>query len=135
MWRLLIGGVLILHGLIHVGAASAPAPGEEDAGAFRFFMGEDRSWLLRALGFSDTVSWWIAVGLIAAATLGFVLAGIAIFAGLSVWREFAVVSATVSLVLLALYWNRYLAVGVALNVAILVLLLAILWPKEDLVGS
>lgn len=124
-----------MHGLVHVGAASAPAPGEEEAGAFRFFMGEDRSWLLRALGFGDAVSWWIAVGLIALATVGFVIAGFAVFAGLSIWREIAMVSAAISMALLVLYWNRYLPVGVALNVAILVLVLTAVWPKEDLIGS
>lgn len=135
MWRLIIGAFLILHGLIHVGAASAPAPDEEEAGAFRFFMGEDRSWLFRAIGVSDAVSWWFAVGLIVLATLGFVTAGIGVFAGLSIWREIAVVSAGISLALLMLYWNRYLPVGVALNLAIMVLLLASIWPSEDLVGS
>lgn len=135
MWRIFIGAFLILHGLVHVGAASAPAPGEEDKGAFRFFLGEDRSWLLRSIGVGDGTAWWIAIGLIAAATIGFVIAGVAIFAGFSVWRDIAVISAALSLLLIIMFWNRYLPVGLALNVAIMVLLLTSTWPKEDLAGS
>lgn len=134
MWRLVIGVFLILHGLVHVGAASAPAPGREDEGAFRFFMGEDRSWLLRALGIGNNMSWWLAVVLIGLATAGFVIAGIALLSGFGIWRGLAIGSAIMSLLLLGLYWNRYLPVGVALNAGILVALLWADWPQDETLG-
>lgn len=135
MWRLIIGILLIIHGLIHVGVATAPVPRQEEGGAFKFFMGEGRSWLWREIGISHPISWWVAVSLVAVATIGFVVAGIALLAGSGSWRVLAVGSSVISLALLALYWNRYLPVGVAVNVGILVALLWANWPQQEALGA
>lgn len=102
---------------------------------FEFFLGEDRSWLMRALGVPDYVAWWVAVGLIAAATLGFVLSGVLLMVKSGLWREIAIGSAVVSMLLIAAYWNRYLPVGVAVNLGIMVSLAWMHWPGEDTLGA
>lgn len=135
MWRIAIGILLILHGLIHLGAASAPVPGREDEGAFRFFMGEGRSWLLRGMGASDSTSWWIALGLVIAATIGFVAAGVVLLAGIPGWRVLTIASAAISLVLLVFYWNRYLPIGVAVNAGLILMLVWAHWPGDELLDT
>lgn len=134
--RWVIAILLIIHGLIHAGVATAPDPSEGEAGEpFRFFLGEDRSWLLRLLGVSDNVSWWIAVAMITLTTLGFVAAGILLIAKSSIWREFAVGTSLLSLLFIAAYWNRYLPVGVAVNAGIIIALVWAHWPGEDMLGA
>jgi hypothetical protein len=90
---------------------------------------------MRLLGVSDSVSWWIAVTLIALTTIGFVIAGILLMLKSSAWREFAVGTSALSLVFILAYWNRYLPVGVAVNVGIIVALTLAHWPSEDTLGA
>jgi hypothetical protein len=134
--RWLIAVLLVVHGLIHAGIATAPDPSKGDSGdPFEFFTGEDRSWLLRLLGVSDSLSWWIAVILIALTTAGFVLAGILLMLNTPAWREFAIGTSVLSLLFILAFWNRYLPVGVAVNVGIIVALVWANWPTEDMLGA
>jgi len=81
---------------------------------------------------------WIGIILVALATLGFVLAGLGVFgvSGLTtVWRTVAVISSCVSLLLLILFWHKWLVVGVLIDIGILIALLWAKWPPIDLIGS
>ncbi len=134
--RWIIAVLLIIHGLIHVGVATAPDPSKGDNGVpFEFFTGEDRSWVMRALGVSDRVSVWVAIVLIVVATAGFAISGVLLMFQSPVWREFAIATSVVSLVLIVAYWNRYLPVGVAVNVGIIIALTWAHWPAEEMLGA
>jgi hypothetical protein len=68
----------------------------------------------------------IGIILVALSTLGFVLAGVGIFgiAGVvTIWRMVAILSAGTSLLLLILFWHPWLAMGVLIDVAILITLI------------
>ena len=129
--RLVTGAFLILHGLIHLGAAVAARPGASQEGLWAFFTTDSR--LPRGQGPQLTRP--VGIALLILATVGFVLAGLVELIGLGAWRVLAIASALDSLLLLILYWHRLLEVGVLLNVAILVALLWARWPPADLVGS
>jgi hypothetical protein len=129
--RLVTGAFLILHGLIHLGAAVAPRPGASQEGLRSFFTTDSR--LLR--GQEPQAMSPVVIALFVLATVGFVLAGLVELIGLGAWRVLAIASALDSLLLLILYWHRLLEVGVLLNVAILVALLWVGWPPAELVGS
>jgi hypothetical protein len=129
--RLVTGAFLILHGLIHLGAAVAARPGVSREGLWAFFTTDSR--LLRGQG--PQVTRPVGIALLVLASVGFVLAGLAELLGLGAWRVVAAASALDSLLLLILFWHRLLEVGVFLNVAILVALLWAGWPPAELVGS
>jgi hypothetical protein len=129
--RLVTGAFLILHGLIHLGAAVTPRPGASREGLWAFF--RTNAWLPRGQGPQAMSP--VGIALFVLATVGFVLAGLVELIGLGAWRVLAVASALDSLLLLILFWHRLLEVGVLLNVAILVALLWARWPPAELVGS
>ena len=129
--RLVTGAFLILHGLIHLGAAVATRPDAYREGLRTFFTTDSR--LPRGQG--PLVTHPVGIALFVVATVGFVLAGLVELIGLGAWRVLAVASALDSLLLLILYWHRLLEVVVLLNVAILVALLWARWPPAELVGS
>jgi hypothetical protein len=72
---------------------------------------------------------WIGLILVGLATLGFILAGIGILisGGLNtIWRTSAAFSAVISLLLLVLFWHRWLPIGILID---LVTLAVIVWNK------
>ena len=128
--KIVIALFLIAHGLVHAGLAAAPDPNDPDKKAGAFFTSAKRSWLLPKLGLSATTIQWIGIGLVSLATLGFVLAGLGIFGvpGLdTIWHVIAIISAAISLLLLILFWHRWLVVGVLIDLVILAELLWIKW--------
>jgi hypothetical protein len=129
--RLMTGAFLILHGLIHLGAAVDPRPGASGEGLWTFSTTD--TWPLRGPG--PQAPRPVGIALFVLAPVGFVLAGLGELIGLGAWRVVAVASALDSLLLLILFWHRLLEVGVLLNVAILVALLWARWPPAELVGS
>jgi hypothetical protein len=136
--KIFLAVFLIAHGLVHAGLAVAPNPTDPDAKPGAFFTAVERSWLLPRLGLNPQTVKWIGIILVALSTLGFILTGLGIFgvAGLSaIWRTVAVVSAGVSLLLLVLFWHKWLPVGVLIDVGTLIALLWLKWPPIDLIGS
>jgi hypothetical protein len=134
----ILGFFLIAHGLVHSILAAAPNPNDPDAKAGAFFTAASRSWLLPRLNISQTSIQWIGIGLVVLATMGFLLTGLGIFGvtGVAeVWRTLAIVSASVSLLLLILFWHSWLPVGVAINVVVLIALILLKWPSADLIGA
>jgi hypothetical protein len=129
---------LIAHGLVHAGLAAAPNPSDPDAKPGAFFTATARSWLLPRLGLNASSIQWIGIILVVLSTLGLVLVGLGVFGVpdlTTVWRTVAVVSASVSLLLLVLFWNTWLLVGVLIDIGILIALLWVKWPSVDLIGS
>lgn len=121
---------LILHGLVHAILALVPdlhAPEEESS---RFFF---RSWLLSRLGLSESVAKPIAIILTAIATIGFIATGLALLDLLvpfDWWRNLAIASAAVSLLLYFIFWHRYLIAGIVIDFAILVSLIFFNWTPD-----
>jgi hypothetical protein len=128
--KILIALFFIAHGLVHAGLAAAPDPKDPEDKVGAFFTSAKRSWLLPKLGLSPITIQWIGIGLVSLATLGFVLAGLGIFGvpGLdTVWQVIAIISAAISLLLLILFWHRWLVVGILIDLVILAELLWINW--------
>jgi hypothetical protein len=121
---------LSLHGLVHGILAMVPDPNTPEAGFGTFF---SRSWLFAGLGLSESAGRVIAIVLAAVATIGFIVTGLAlldILVPFDWWRTLAIIAAVVSLLLLVIFWNLYLIVGVAIDVVILVTLVFTDWTPE-----
>ncbi len=122
----IFGIFLIAHGLVHAILASAPRPDVVNAAPFSFW--SRPSWLLAGLG--QSVNRPLSTLLWAGSTLLFVAAGLAVL-GLPgmrpMWQSLATVSAVTSLLLLSLYWHPWLVIGVILDAAIILALIAFEW--------
>jgi uncharacterized membrane protein YphA (DoxX/SURF4 family) len=120
MWhilmRIIIGVLLIIHGFAHWEITSAWGSKESET-----------SWLLVQVGAFDTVLWAVTL-------VGFILAGIAVFIGLRLWRALAIASAILSLVTMALFWHFSMIIGAVVDGGILFALLWARWPQPNLVG-
>lgn len=138
--QLTIAAALLLHGLGHGGALGALVwigrrPGA-DTGDWR----AARSWLLPSLAPSSatrlaSLFWTLAM-------IGFVAAGLACLGILlpgAVWMSLAIVSALVSILGIVLFigtWPAFNTVAaLAMNLAVLVALLALRWPPPSTFGS
>jgi hypothetical protein len=113
--RVALGAFLVAHGLVHL-LYVVPV---QDPG-FPFSLKE--SWMV-----PETVRHSAGIVLMTSAIAAFALLGLAVWGvpGLSsVWPAIAVVSAALSLALLAAFWDRQLFLGVGIDVALIVLALA-----------
>jgi len=121
MWpvvlHMIVGALLVVHGVAHVEMIKVWGSRESST-----------SWLL---GEADTLGTVLST----VALAGFVLSGLAVFIGLGIWRLLAVAAACLSLVTIALFWDRKMVLGVAVNLAIVVSLVWANWPGRDLMGS
>ncbi len=104
---------MIIHGVAHVDITRAW--GSRDSAS---------SWLLGDAGGLGTALATIAL-------IGFVLAGLAVFAGLGVWRPLAIAAACASLVTIVLFWDSKMVLGVAIDLAILAALVWASWLEDD----
>ena len=133
--RILIGVLLVLHGIIHGILAVIPNPDAAEPVAATFFSGWARPWLQS--GLSGRAVQIVAIALAVIAGVGFLAAGLAMFDRIlphDWWRVLAITSSVVSLVLCALYWNIYLIVGPVVAVGIIVMLGFVQWPTEAVLG-
>ncbi len=134
MLRFLIGIPLVLHGLVHLlyfgqsGRYFELQPG---------MVWPDASWLFsRVLGESGSRT-LASISLVLAA-IGFVAAGAGVFAERSWWHPVLVGSAVFSSAIFIFFWDggvQHLsdkgAVGIVINLAILVALFGFQWPKFE----
>jgi len=134
--RIIIGLVLIVHGIGHC-MAFFPALNITSTEHWHH-----RSWVLTPL-IGDTASRVLSIVLFGAAMIGFLAAGLGLFGWLvphDWWRSLSIVSAVISLVALALFWNSFAALfpnkigAIAVNVAVLWGLLISNWPPETAIG-
>jgi len=122
MWRVLLIGFLIAHGLVHV-AIWTPRYDPEKAAfdaSHSWLLGDQRT-LARILAFS-------AAGIL-------VLAGIALWAHGEWWRPTAVVGLSVSTVLLLLYFIAWYLPILSVNAALIVGIVWFDWPAASTVGA
>jgi hypothetical protein len=134
--RMLVGAVLLIHGIGHFMGVLGVLD------LFKVKGWNGHSWLLTPLmgvGASRT----LGVVLFAAVLVGFLGVGFALFGWLvphAWWRSLALVFAVISLVTLVLYWNALVLVfpnkigALGVNVAVLVCLLWLNWPTEAALG-
>ena len=123
VWTIVVGLFLLAHGLLHV-AIYAPPPAADAPFDPR------RTWLIagprRARPLLLTFAYTAAAA--------FTVAGIGLFTQHDWWRPAAIVGAAVSLLLLMLFFNPWVTFGVAINVAIIFVLLQTDWPSAGTLG-
>jgi hypothetical protein len=117
MWRYLIAGLLIVHGLGHSG------------GPWMFV----KSWLSPALTGSPLKWLFIAVWLVAG--IGFAGAGIGVLQQQAWWRTLAVVVAVISLLVSALFIQGAPFNAAVFDVIVLAALLWLHWPPANVIGA
>jgi hypothetical protein len=133
--RILIGVLLMLHGVIHGILAVLPNPESGEPAVATFFTGWASSWLRNL--FSGSALQVIALVLAGFAGIGFLAAGLTMFDVLlphGWWRALAIAASVVSLVLCALFWNTYLIVGPVVAIGIIVVVGLLRWPTEAMLG-
>lgn len=104
--RLFVGLVLVAHGLVHLLYLAADVP--------EFSL--DRSWLVPEAGRRP-----VAYALMAATIVAFALVALAVWQvpGLAgVWPALTVIAAALSTVLLLLFWDWHLVLGLVINAAL-----------------
>ena len=134
MLRFVVSVFFVLHGLVHLLYLGQSR---------RFFELQsgmtwpDGSWAFSKLLGDETTRLLAGILLILAA-VGFVAAGVGVFAGQGWWRPLAIGSAVLSAVLYLLFWNGRLqgldnqgGIGLLIDLAVLVLLLVFNWPHFD----
>jgi hypothetical protein len=132
MLRIIFGVFMLLHGLIHLLYVG------QSARLFELQPGlvwPDGSWAFSKL-IGDETTRTLASILYALAAVGFVAGGIGILVKQAWWNPVVVVSAAFSAVVVILLWDGGLqrladkgAIAVLINLAILVAVLVLRWPK------
>jgi hypothetical protein len=134
--RIIIAAVLFIHGIGHF-MGVMPALRLVDVKGWN-----SRSWLLTPL-IGETASRILSILLFLAALVGFVAAALALVGWLvphESWRMLAVVSAVISIVTIALFWNAFVSLipnkvgALGVDIAVLVCLLVLNWPSEADIG-
>ena len=130
MLRVLFGLFLVAHGLVHLGFVSrspAPAPGAPE---WPFEMG--RSWLIGAVGHAGLVR-GIGAALVITTLVAFVGAGLAWF-GILVpqawWPALTIAGSATSLAVLVVFFHPWLVIGLAIDAALIVLVVGSGWRAE-----
>ncbi|MGZ5368274.1 MAG: hypothetical protein ACXWDC_03980 [Aeromicrobium sp.] len=121
--RVVTGILLLAHGLVHLLYLAS--------GVREFSL--DRSWLV-----PETARRPLGIGLMAATVAAFALLALAVWGvpGLSAaWPAVTMVATLLSALLLILFWNTWLALGLAIDLALMTI--AVLRPHwaEQLVGG
>lgn len=132
MWRFVFGAFITLHGLVHLLYFGQSRRIFELPG----LAWPDGSWAFsKLLGVEATRL--LASTLLVLATLGFVAGGAGVLLGQTWWRPLIVVSAVLSGVIFAVFWDGVLqklpdkgAIALLINLAILVAVLIVGWPAE-----
>jgi hypothetical protein len=114
MW--LIAAFLIAHGAVHLAVWLAPAQTESEHPAP---FAPDHSAVLTRTHVAQSTTHLTAVRLAGAATVAYVLAGLAVAVG-SAWAvALAAVAAVTGLALKVLFFNPWLSLGVVIDAAVL----------------
>jgi uncharacterized membrane protein YphA (DoxX/SURF4 family) len=122
VWQLIlrigIGLLLMIHGFAHWQITTAWGTKTSVS-----------SWMLPSLepGALQSLGTFLWV----AALVTFVATGIVLFIGLEWWRVAAVVSCLISLLVIGLFWQPNMVIGVAVDLGVLVSLLWVQWPSPQ----
>lgn len=125
--RWLFAAFLLGHGWVHI-TYVMPAPAREaaTAGGFAYPFRLDRSWLLgerdglRPIGIVLVAVTMVAYGLAALATVG-------VLVPVSAWAALVLVGTIASAALLGLFFGPTLLIGLAIDVILLVVVVASIW--------
>ena len=138
MVRIILAIFIIAHGLVHSVLAIAPDPDALEAKPFEFFSSLDRSLILSKIGVSAEIGRFIGFGLVILATLGFILSGLGILGIpllIVIWRGLAIGASLVSLILLILFWHKWLPVGVIIDLAVIFAMMISFSQIEELISG
>jgi hypothetical protein len=143
--RLLIGVLLIVHGLIVAAQSTGsfkPAAGpvglENPASVSWWPTRLGQSWLLSGIGLERSPLVGVGGVLWLMGGIALVAAGLGAL-GLLIpsvwWRDLAVAGAVISLIMLAIYLHPLYTIGIGADVVVLVVLLWAHWPPPELIGA
>jgi hypothetical protein len=133
--RLLLVAFLLAHGLVHLMFFAPPPPATATGPAWPFAL--DRSWILTPLGAGPDATRILGMALVAVTIGGFTLAAIAALGVLpdSLWVPAVVSGAVASLALLAVYFQPWLFLGVAIDLVLLWAVLIADWSPTGLAAG
>jgi hypothetical protein len=114
MEHLALAGFLIAHGLLHLALWVMPKPAENPPP-----FDPSHSWALESIHVAAGPTRTAGLALAWVAAAGFVAGGIAVAVGAPAWSTLAVLGAAAGLVLKALWFDRWLSVGIALDLAVI----------------
>jgi signal transduction histidine kinase len=120
--RITVGMLLIIHGFAHYHIATG-----WDARTTA------ESWLFAGVEPNSLLSLGNTLSTIA--LLAFVFTGFIVFFGMEWWRAVAVVAAIASLIVIVLFWQPNMVLGIAVDVAILAAVLWMHWPTPEMIGA
>lgn len=123
MWQIVIGVCLIVHGLVHW-VYAAPQPDAPGAEPWSFLT---QRWLATKTGLDQAVVLKLGIAFILIVTIGFAVSGIGLLFSKEWWRVAAISSSVLSLILLALFWHKWMIAGPILDTGII--LLSLLWAR------
>jgi hypothetical protein len=126
-----LAAVMLGHGLVHA-MFVLPEPAAK-AGGTEWPFGMAKSWLVTAAGLDVNVVRVVGVAFIGVVVVGFVLAALAtvgVVMPSSAWPALVVISATASAVMLALFFNPQLVLGLAIDAVLLWVALATVWSPS-----
>ena len=130
-FRVVLGAFLIGHALIHLGYLSREPPQKPGAPPWPFHL--DRSLALSGLGLGPGAVRAVGIVLVILTVGGFGAAGVAVLADQGWWAGPAVTAAIASAVLLSLYFDPMLVLGLAID-AFVLSIAAFGWPTTAPVG-
>jgi hypothetical protein len=133
--RWVFGGFVVAHGLIHM-LFVVPAPATTAGGA-EWPFDLTQSWLVTSVGLDVGPVRVIGVALIGLVVVGFLLAGLAtvgILVPSGWWPALVVASAAASAVLLVLFFNPQLVLGMAIDALLLWVVLDAVWTPTATVS-
>ena len=140
--RVSIAVLLMLHGLITAAQSSGsfnPTGGISNPSWVVWWpTALGQSWLFPRLGLEKSLAGTLAGVLWFIAGAALVAAGLGIFGFIvpaSWWRPLAAAGAGVSLLLFVMYAHPFYVIGIAADIAILVILLWAKWPSPEVLGS
>jgi hypothetical protein len=138
--RILIGILLLIHGLITAGISLGMLGGGNSAPRNPSWLSwwptpVGRSWLLSILGLEPSAISRLFAILWVVGGICFLASGVGIFIGQEWWRTLTIVGAALSVVVLVIYLHPWYWFALALNAGIFVALWWAHWPPAGMVGS
>jgi hypothetical protein len=129
--RLLFAAFLLAHGAIHASFLSPRPPATAGGPTWPFELA--RSWVLTPLGLPPQTTRLLGLGLVAATMAAFALAALATAGVISadLWGPASATGAVASVVLLVLFFQPWLALGVLIDLGLVWTVLVAGWSPHS----